>query len=200
MYNPDTASSPTFNQYAHDVALREQGVAALINMGISPGITNFLIGDQICRISSEHRKELEIESIDLYLREDIDADAVIFSWAPRSSAGQRCATCGPSRAAIGTWSLARIWPACCPDQGSTRCSVISLPGISISSQAPVTRRAWRAGRRINLDRLGHGVGRRRWLPWSTPFLNPHSHSYRKSNPVTALRQSRRRTACRQPRR
>ncbi len=57
-------------------------MAALINMGISPGITNFLIGDQICRISSEHRKELEIESIDLYLLEDIDADAIIFSWAP----------------------------------------------------------------------------------------------------------------------
>jgi len=82
MYNPETASSLTFNQYAHDAALREKGVAALINMGVSPGITNFLIGDQICRISSEHRKELEIESIDLYLLEDIDADAVIFSWAP----------------------------------------------------------------------------------------------------------------------
>jgi saccharopine dehydrogenase-like NADP-dependent oxidoreductase len=82
MYNPETASSLTFNQYAHDAALQEKGVAALINMGVSPGITNFLIGDQICRISSEHRKELEIESIDLYLLEDIDADAIIFSWAP----------------------------------------------------------------------------------------------------------------------
>jgi saccharopine dehydrogenase (NAD+, L-lysine-forming) len=82
MYNPETASSLTFNQYAHDAALREKGVAALINMGISPGITNFLIGDRICRISSQHRKDLDIESIDLYLLEDIDADAVIFSWAP----------------------------------------------------------------------------------------------------------------------
>jgi saccharopine dehydrogenase-like NADP-dependent oxidoreductase len=82
MYNPETASSLTFNQYAHDAALQEQGVAALVNMGISPGITNFLIGDRICRISSQHRKDLDIESIDLYLLEDIDADAVIFSWAP----------------------------------------------------------------------------------------------------------------------
>jgi hypothetical protein len=94
-------SSSISNQYAHDAALRERGLAALINMGVSPGITNFLIGDQICRISSEHRKELEIESIDLYLLEDIDADAVIFSWAP-----------------------ARIWPAYCRDRGSTRCSAI----------------------------------------------------------------------------
>jgi hypothetical protein len=82
MYNPETASSLTFAQYAHDAALRDKGVAALVNMGISPGITNFLIGERICRISSAHRKDLEIESIDLYLLEDIDADAVIFSWAP----------------------------------------------------------------------------------------------------------------------
>jgi len=82
MYNPQTATTLTFNQYAHEAALKERGLAALINMGISPGITNFLIGDRICRIGSEHRKDLEIESIDLYLLEDIDADAVIFSWAP----------------------------------------------------------------------------------------------------------------------
>ena len=63
-------------------ALRERGVAALVNMGISPGITNFLVGERICRIRTGHRKDLEIESIDLYLLEDIDADAVIFSWAP----------------------------------------------------------------------------------------------------------------------
>jgi saccharopine dehydrogenase (NAD+, L-lysine-forming) len=82
MYNPETANSLTFAQYAHDAALRDKGVAALINMGISPGITNFLIGERICRISSAHRKDVTIESIDLYLLEDIDADAVIFSWAP----------------------------------------------------------------------------------------------------------------------
>jgi len=82
MYNPETANTLTFAQYAHDAALRDKGVAALINMGISPGNTNFLIGERICRISSAHRKDLTIESIDLYLLEDIDADAVIFSWAP----------------------------------------------------------------------------------------------------------------------
>lgn len=83
MYNnPETANSLTFAQYAHDAALKEKGVAAMINMGISPGITNFLIGERICQIKSEDRKELDIESINLYLLEDIDADAVIFSWAP----------------------------------------------------------------------------------------------------------------------
>lgn len=82
MYNPETANTLTFAQYAHDAALKEKGVAAMINTGISPGITNFLIGERICQIKSEDRKELDIESIDLYLLEDIDADAVIFSWAP----------------------------------------------------------------------------------------------------------------------
>lgn len=82
MYNPETARTLTFAQYAHDGALREKGLAALINMGVSPGITNFLIGERIHQIKSEDRKELDIESINLYLLEDIDADAVIFSWAP----------------------------------------------------------------------------------------------------------------------
>ena len=82
MYNAETASSLSFAQYAYDEALRERGVAALINMGISPGITNFLVGERIRRIRAAHRKDLEIESIDLYLLEDIDADAVVFSWAP----------------------------------------------------------------------------------------------------------------------
>jgi hypothetical protein len=82
MYNPETEKTLTFAQYAHDAALREKGVCAMINMGISPGITNLLIGERICQIKSEDRKEIDIESIDLYLLEDIDADAVIFSWAP----------------------------------------------------------------------------------------------------------------------
>ena len=82
LYNPETASSLTFANDAHDRALRDNGVAALINIGISPGITNFLIGERICRIGSAHRKDLDIESIDLFPLEDIDADAVIFSWAP----------------------------------------------------------------------------------------------------------------------
>lgn len=82
MYNPETEKSLTFAQYDLDSSMRDRGVAAMINMGISPGITNFLVGERINQIKSERSKELEIESIDLYLLEDIDADAVIFSWAP----------------------------------------------------------------------------------------------------------------------
>ncbi|KAA6185367.1 saccharopine dehydrogenase [Thiohalocapsa marina] len=82
MYDEETSRTLTFAQYQHDAAMRDRGVAALINMGISPGITNFLIGDHVHRLHAAGRKGMEIERIDLYLLEDIDADAVIFSWSP----------------------------------------------------------------------------------------------------------------------
>ncbi|OGV19094.1 MAG: saccharopine dehydrogenase [Lentisphaerae bacterium GWF2_38_69] len=82
MYNKETSHSNVFTQYAYDYPLKKKGLASMINMGISPGITNFLIGEHIRYLTSSDRKELEIESIDLYLLEDIDADTVVFSWSP----------------------------------------------------------------------------------------------------------------------
>jgi saccharopine dehydrogenase (NAD+, L-lysine forming) len=82
MYDEETSRSLTFAQTKHDAALREKGLAAMINMGVSPGVTNFLIGEHIHYLRHTGRKSLEIESVDIYLLEDIDADAVIFSWAP----------------------------------------------------------------------------------------------------------------------
>lgn len=82
MYDAETERTLTFSQYRFDTPLRARGVAALINMGISPGITNFLIGEHVHELMAAGRKGLEIERVDLYLLEDIDADAVIFSWSP----------------------------------------------------------------------------------------------------------------------
>lgn len=82
MYDDATERTLTFSQYRFDPALRERGVAALINLGISPGVTNFLIGRRMHDLLAGDRKELEIESIDLYLLEDIDSDSVVFSWSP----------------------------------------------------------------------------------------------------------------------
>jgi len=82
MYDRETERTQTFAQYRFDQALKERGVAAMINQGISPGITDFLIGEHIHYLRETGRKDLTIESIDLYLLEDIDADAVIFSWSP----------------------------------------------------------------------------------------------------------------------
>jgi len=82
MYDRETERTKAFAQYRFDQALRNRGIAALINQGISPGITNFLVGEHIHYLRQTGRKDLAIESIDLYLLEDIDADAVIFSWSP----------------------------------------------------------------------------------------------------------------------
>lgn len=82
MYDRETAQSLTFSQYKYDAALREKGVTVIINMGISPGITNFLIGEHLHYLKSARRKEMQIESIDLYLLEDIETNTIIFSWSP----------------------------------------------------------------------------------------------------------------------
>lgn len=82
MYDQETERTRSFAQYRYVEALNTRGTAAMINFGISPGITNFLIGEHIHYLRATGRKDLKIERIDLFLLEDIDADAVIFSWAP----------------------------------------------------------------------------------------------------------------------
>jgi saccharopine dehydrogenase (NAD+, L-lysine-forming) len=82
MYDAKTESSLTFSQYDFDAELQEHGLKALINLGISPGVTNFLIGQRLHELRSARRRDLEIVSVDLYLLEDIDSDEVVFSWSP----------------------------------------------------------------------------------------------------------------------
>lgn len=82
MYGEGAQRSQTFEQYDFDEALRTSGAVALINLGISPGVTNFLIGRRIHEIKAAGRKQLSIDSVDLYLLEDIDSDEIVFSWSP----------------------------------------------------------------------------------------------------------------------
>jgi hypothetical protein len=82
MYDATTERTLTFAQYAFDADLQERGLMALINLGISPGVTNFLIGQRLHELLGANRRELRIESVDLYLLEDIDSDEVVFSWSP----------------------------------------------------------------------------------------------------------------------
>jgi saccharopine dehydrogenase (NAD+, L-lysine forming) len=82
MYDAETERTLTFSQYGFDDDFRKGGRAALINLGISPGVTNFLIGQRLHELRSARRRDLEIESVDLYLLEDIDSDEVVFSWSP----------------------------------------------------------------------------------------------------------------------
>lgn len=74
MYGEETQRSQSFAQYEHDAGLRARGATALINLGISPGITNFLIGRRIHELRAAGRKQLSIERIDLDPLEDIDSD------------------------------------------------------------------------------------------------------------------------------
>ncbi len=82
MYDAETERTLTFSQFALDQPYQERGRAALINFGISPGVTNFLIGLRLHQLRASRRRALEIESVDLYLLEDIDADEIVFSWSP----------------------------------------------------------------------------------------------------------------------
>jgi saccharopine dehydrogenase-like NADP-dependent oxidoreductase len=82
MYDAETERSLTFSQYAFHEAYRERGRTALINLGVSPGVTNFLIGLRLHQLRGSRRRDLKIESVDLYLLEDIDADEIVFSWSP----------------------------------------------------------------------------------------------------------------------
>jgi saccharopine dehydrogenase-like NADP-dependent oxidoreductase len=82
MYDAETERTLTFAQYEVDDDLRARGLTALINLGISPGVTNFLIGQRLLELREARRRDLEVESVDLYLLEDIDSDEVVFSWSP----------------------------------------------------------------------------------------------------------------------
>lgn len=82
MYDEKTQKTLTFAQYEHDEALRAAGLSAIINQGISPGVTNFLVAERIQELLSGDRRGLTVESVDLFLLEDIDSDEVVFSWSP----------------------------------------------------------------------------------------------------------------------
>jgi saccharopine dehydrogenase (NAD+, L-lysine forming) len=82
MYDEKTQRTLTFAQYEHDAALREAGLAAIINQGISPGVTNFLVAERLLELLAGDRRDLTIESVDLFLLEDIDSDEIVFSWSP----------------------------------------------------------------------------------------------------------------------
>lgn len=82
MYDANTERTLTFAQYGYESALHKRGIMSLINMGVSPGVTNFLIGRKMHDLLATDRKDLKVESIDLYLLEEIESDSIIFSWSP----------------------------------------------------------------------------------------------------------------------
>jgi saccharopine dehydrogenase-like NADP-dependent oxidoreductase len=58
MYDAETERSLTFSQYAFGEAYRDRGRTALINLGVSPGLTNFLIGLRLHQLRGSRRRDL----------------------------------------------------------------------------------------------------------------------------------------------
>jgi saccharopine dehydrogenase-like NADP-dependent oxidoreductase len=83
MYNEETRKNQKFGQEKYDSEFKKKNMFALINAGISPGITNFLIGEKI--IESNSNSTNKIQSINLHLFENIVSSEVIFSWSPKEA-------------------------------------------------------------------------------------------------------------------
>ena len=81
----DLASDMTkklkFEQQKFHEQLKKSGIFGLINIGISPGVTNFIVGEKLMDIKKSE-SYIKINSINLYLLEQIDSEQVIFSWSP----------------------------------------------------------------------------------------------------------------------
>ena len=81
IYNEAILQTHQFAQQDLDGAFAKNGQFALINLGISPGVTNFLIGE---RMAHFHRLpyETRLKKINIHLLEEIVSRELVFSWAP----------------------------------------------------------------------------------------------------------------------
>ncbi|MBI2042819.1 saccharopine dehydrogenase NADP-binding domain-containing protein [Candidatus Pacearchaeota archaeon] len=79
--NIHSLKAAKFPQQNFHEKLDKVGVFGLINIGASPGMTNFLVGEKIMDIR-QSKSLIKIKAINLYLLEQIDTDQIVFSWAP----------------------------------------------------------------------------------------------------------------------
>lgn len=82
IYNPDDRSFDKFPQEKFNEQFKSSKLFALINTGISPGITNLLIGEKIQQLK-ESGDYSKIKSINIYLLEQIESEQIVFSWSPQ---------------------------------------------------------------------------------------------------------------------
>jgi saccharopine dehydrogenase-like NADP-dependent oxidoreductase len=81
IYNDKVINSLQFEQQTLNEAFENKSLFALINLGISPGITNFLIGERIFAFSNLPYKT-KVKKIEINLLEEIHSKQLIFSWSP----------------------------------------------------------------------------------------------------------------------
>lgn len=82
IYNDNVISSFQFEQQSLNEEFEKNSLFALINLGISPGITNFLIGERIYSLSNLPY-ETKVSKIEINLLEEIQSKQLIFSWSPK---------------------------------------------------------------------------------------------------------------------
>lgn len=82
IYNNNVISSLQFEQQSLNEEFEKNSLFALINLGISPGITNFLIGERIYSLSNLPY-ETKVSKIEINLLEEIQSKQLIFSWSPK---------------------------------------------------------------------------------------------------------------------
>lgn len=82
MYNAETLKTLQFPQLSFNKQLKEQNIFGFINIGISPGVTNFLVGEKLLKLEKQ-KTYAKVESINLYLFEQIESEQVVFSWSPK---------------------------------------------------------------------------------------------------------------------
>ncbi|BDQ05106.1 MAG: hypothetical protein KatS3mg084_0624 [Candidatus Dojkabacteria bacterium] len=82
MYNRETLETLSFLQFQYDDEFRTKRIFSLINLGVSPGLTNFLVGEKILAWQ-KLSPAVDIRSVDIFLLEDIVSEKIIFSWSPK---------------------------------------------------------------------------------------------------------------------
>lgn len=81
IYNEKVIETLKFEQQYLDEEFNKKSLFALINLGISPGITNFLIGERIYAFSNLPYAT-KVTKIEINLLEEIQSKQLVFSWSP----------------------------------------------------------------------------------------------------------------------
>ncbi|WP_198304353.1 saccharopine dehydrogenase C-terminal domain-containing protein [Arcobacter vandammei] len=82
IYNEDVINKLKFEQQSLEQEFKNKNLFALLNLGISPGITNFLIGERINSLKNLPY-DVKITKLELNLLEEIQSKKLIFSWSPK---------------------------------------------------------------------------------------------------------------------
>lgn len=81
MYDEKTSRTLRFSQEAFHRRLKASNLFGLINAGVSPGLTNLLIGERLLALKRQDM-DARVSRIHLFLREHLVSRKLVFSWSP----------------------------------------------------------------------------------------------------------------------